>query len=56
MRIKIIGAEFISDLENRVNAFLRDVDDKQIVDIKYQGVGCHTVNGINRPSVMIILR
>lgn len=36
MKVKIISAMFNNDLEERINMFLVEISDKQIIDIKYQ--------------------
>jgi hypothetical protein len=36
MRVKIFDEMHEKDLEERVNAFLKKIDDTQIVDVKYQ--------------------
>ena len=56
MKVKIIRADDVWDLENKINIFLKDVNDNNIIDIKYQGVGNHPPYSIDRPSAMIIMK
>lgn len=56
MRIKIIQEEDKWDLEKSVNKFLESINNNEILDIKYQGVGNHSTYSTDRMSVMIILR
>jgi hypothetical protein len=56
MKVKIIKADDTWDLEKEINAFLKTVNDNQIIDIKYQGVGNHATYSIDRPSAMIIMK
>lgn len=56
MRVKIIQEHSNAALEATVNKFLQEIDNAQIVDIQYQGVGNHPSNSVDRVSVMIILR
>jgi hypothetical protein len=56
MKVKIIRAANIWDLERDINAFLKTISDSQIVDIKYQGIGNHAPYSIDYPSAMIIMR
>lgn len=56
MKIKIIDADSIWKLENEINSFLSDIDDSQIIDIKYQGVGNHSTYSVDRPSAMVIMK
>lgn len=56
MKVKIINADNVWELEDKVNRFLKDINDSQIVDIKYQGIGNHGLHSIDRPSVMVITR
>lgn len=56
MKVKIITSDSVWDLENKINAFLNNINDSQIVDIKYQGVGNSAPYSIDRPSAMIIMQ
>jgi hypothetical protein len=56
MKVKIIRADDIWDLEYEINKFLRDMSDDEVIDIKYQGVGNHPTYSIDRPSAMIIMK
>ena len=56
MRIAILNGDNTYHLQKRVNEFLKDIDDSQIIDIKYQGVGNHPTHSIDYPSVMIIMK
>ena len=56
MEVKIIQEHSNVALEGAVNQFLQDIDNSQIIDIQYQGVGNHPYNSVDRVSVMIILR
>ena len=56
MKIEIISADNVYELENKVNSFLCDVDDERIIDIKYQGIGNTPAYSTNKPSVMVILK
>ena len=56
MRVKIIQEHSNMALESAVNKFLQDIDNDQIIDIQYQGVGNHSSNSVDRVSVMIVLR
>lgn len=48
MKVKIIQAMFNDDLEKKINMFLVEISDKQVIDIKYQN-GYSTI-----PSALII--
>lgn len=54
MKVKIITANDIFELETKINAFLKTVDGGRIIDIKYQGIGNHSTYSLDRPSAMII--
>lgn len=56
MRVKIIRADSVRELEEKINLLLKNIDDAQIIDIKYQGVGCRPFDGTDCPSAMIILK
>ena len=56
MKVKIIKADDVWDLEMDINNFLNTVSDSQIIDIKYQGVGNHPTSSLDRPSAMIIMK
>lgn len=56
MKVKIIKTDDIWDLEDKINEFLKTVNDSQIIDIKYQGVGNHATYSTDRPSAMIIMK
>lgn len=56
MKVKIIKADNVWDLERDINAFLKTVSDSQIIDIKYQGIGNHASYSIDYPSAMIIMK
>lgn len=56
MKVKIIQEHSNVALESAVNQFLQGIDNSQIIDIQYQGVGNHPSNSVDRVSVMIILR
>ena len=55
MKIKIIRAEFHHDLEKEVNRVLDRLDNNDIIDIKYQGVGNSPAYSTDRLSAMLIL-
>lgn len=56
MKVKIINADNVWDLEKYINAFLNTVSDSKIIDIKYQGIGNHAATSLDRPSAMIIMK
>ena len=56
MKVKIITADTIWDLELGINNFLRTISDNQIIDVKYQGIGNTAPYSLDRPSAMIILK
>lgn len=56
MKVKIIRAEDIWELEEKINEFLSNKSDERIIDIKYQGVGNHASYSTDRPSAMIIMK
>lgn len=56
MKVEIITADNTRDLEKKINLFLNDISDSQIIDIKYQGVGNHAPYSIDCPSAMIIMK
>ena len=56
MKVKIITADTVWELEWAINDFLSTTSDNRIVDIKYQGVGNHAAGSVDRLSAMIILR
>ena len=58
MTVKIITADSVWELENEINKFLKlnIVNDSQIFDIKYQGIGNHATYSNDRPSAMIIMQ
>lgn len=56
MKVKIITANDIWDLEKEINKFLININDNQIIDIKYQGIGNHATYSSDRPSAMIIMK
>lgn len=55
MRVKILRADSVWNLEKEINRFLEKIRDDQIVDIKYQGVGNTPAYSTDRPSAMIIM-
>ena len=57
MKVKIIYANTVLDLEEKINEFLEDISNSQIVDIKYQGAANHPdYGGIKCPSAMVIIK
>jgi hypothetical protein len=57
MRVKIIRAKDMRELEDNINKFLKDImDDNNIIDIKYQGIGNSSPYSIDCPSVMVIMK
>ena len=56
MKVSIITADNVWDLETKINDFLKSISDSRIIDIKYQGVGNHATYSIDRPSAMIIIK
>lgn len=56
MKVEILEAQYVWTLQNKINSYLKNIDSNKVVDIKFQGVGCHAVNGTDRVSAMIILR
>lgn len=56
MKVKIIYEDDLLVLENEINKFLESINDSQVIDIKYQGVGNHPTHSIDRPSAMIIMK
>lgn len=48
MKVKIIQAMFNEDLEERINMFLVEISNKQVIDIKYQN------SYLTSPSALII--
>lgn len=55
MRVKILRADTVWDLEKTINNFLENINNTQIIDIKYQGVGNTPAYSTDRPSAMIIM-
>lgn len=55
MKIKIIKAEYHHELEAKVNKVLDRLDNNDIIDIKYQGVGNSPAYSTDRLSAMLIL-
>ena len=56
MKIKIIEARYVYELEKEVNAFLSKWDPSNILDIKYSGGGGSSELFGKHLSVMIILK
>ena len=56
MKVKIVHADNVWDLETKINEFLNNIDDSQIIDIKYEGIGNHALHSTDRPSAMIIMK
>ena len=56
MIVKIIRADSEWGLEEKINEFLSDINDAQIIDIKYQGVGNHSPYSIDYLSAMVIMK
>ncbi len=55
MKVKIFDESHEKDLEERVNLFLTNIKDKEIVDIKYQvGVSIFSEEQVYCFSAMII--
>lgn len=48
MKVKIISTMFNDDLEAKINMFLVEISDKQVIDIKYQN------SYATNPSVLIM--
>lgn len=55
MKVKIIRADYVWNLESEINKLLDKANDSQIIDIKYQGVGNSPAYSTDRPSAMIIM-
>ena len=55
MRVKILRADTVWDLEKKINNFLENINNTQIIDVKYQGVGNTPAYSTDRPSAMIIM-
>lgn len=55
MEVKIISAQNVWSLEDEINHFLRTTT-RQVLDIKYQGIGNHSAYSTDEPSAMIILK
>lgn len=55
MKVKIIRADYVWNLESEINKLLDKANDSQIIDIKYQGVGNSPAYSVDRPSAMIIV-
>ena len=55
MRVKILRADTVWDLEKKINNFLENTSDAHIIDIKYQGVGNSSAYSVDCPSAMIIV-
>lgn len=56
MKVEIITAGNTQDLERKINSFLNDINDSQIIDIKYQGVGNQAPYSLDCPSAMVIMK
>lgn len=56
MKVEIITADDTRDLERKINSFLNDISDSQIIDIKYQGIGNQAPYSLDRPSAMVIMK
>lgn len=56
MKVKIIRTDTVWSLEEKINELLKDANDSQIIDIKYQGVGNHPAYSTDYPSAMLIVR
>lgn len=56
MKVEIIRGNNIWDLEKNINKFLSNINDSQIIDIKYQGVGNHAAYSVDYPSAMVIMK
>lgn len=56
MKVKIIKADDILNLETKVNKFLNNINDSSIIDIKYQGISNYSAHRIDYPSAMVILK
>ena len=56
MKVEIIEEKSRWDLQRRVNEFLKDYSNEDIIDIKYSGSGNHPRYSVDYYSVMIILK
>ena len=56
MKVKIITADSVYELEYRIDKFLNITRSDRIINIQYQGVGNHSTYSIDRPSAMIIMK
>ena len=58
IRVKVFDEGHEKDLEESVNAFLKKIDDENVVDIKYQVAVCNNdeENQIYCFSAMIVYR
>lgn len=56
IRVKIIEEDYRCDLENKVNAWLKENSDFELVDIKYSGKGYSVPYGFPHYSAMIIYK
>lgn len=56
MKVKIITSNTEYGLEEELNAFLSRMNDDNILDIKYQGIGCYSPYGTKYPSAMVIMK
>lgn len=54
MRVKIFKDENICNLEEKINDFLKRIDPRNVIDIKYTAAG--TQYSVDCYSVMIILQ
>lgn len=55
MKVRIIRADTVWNLEEKINKCLKDADNTQIIDIKYQGVGNSSAYSVDCPSAMLIV-
>lgn len=55
MKVKIIRTDTVWSLEEKINELLKDANDSQIIDIKYQGVGNHPAYSTDYPSALVIM-
>lgn len=56
MKVEIVEAISVYDLEKLVNQILSEHHPSEIVDIKYSGSGNHSVNSRDYYSAMIIFK
>lgn len=56
MKVKIFEESYYSELEDKINGFLKNIGNLDIVDIKYTGTGSSPTYSSEKYSAMVIFK